>query len=74
MSLDEAYKKLLEHHRAVEQKLAELATLAEEVATAQHQFRRVETEKYEELNQALEATLDDYAHARRRFGRALQGE
>ena len=31
-------------------------------------------DKFEELNQALEAALEDYARARRRFGEALQGE
>ena len=74
MELDEAYKKLRERQREVEKKLAELTALADEVATAQHQFRRVEAEKFEDLNQALEAALEDYAHARRRFGEALQGE
>ncbi|MBI4465929.1 MAG: hypothetical protein HY656_00685 [Acidobacteria bacterium] len=74
MDLEEAYKKLMERHQEVQEKLAALAALAEEVATAQHQFRRVEMEKFEELNQALEATLEDYSTARRRFGRALQGD
>ncbi len=72
MDLAEAYKKLAERQREVEEKLAELAALADEVSAARHQFRRVETEKFEELNQALEAALEDYAHARRRFGEALQ--
>lgn len=74
MELEEAYKKLVERHREVQEKLAELAALAEEVAAAQHQFRRVEMDKYEELSQALEATLEDYSSARRRFARALRGD
>lgn len=74
MDLEEAYKKLMERHREVQEKLAELAALADTVITSQHQFRRVETQKYEELCQALEATLDDHAAARARFARALQGE
>ena len=74
MDVDEAYKKLMERHHELQEKLTELAALAEEVVTSQHQFRRVEMDKYEELCQALEATLDDYATARARFGRALRGE
>lgn len=74
MDVQEAYKKLMEHQRELEEKLAALAALAGEVVTAQHQFRRVETEKYEELCQQLEAALDDHAAARARFARALQGE
>jgi len=74
MELDETYKKLRQRQREVEEKIRELAALADEVATAQHQFRRVEMDKFEELNQALDAALEDYARARRRFGEALQGE
>lgn len=74
VDLEEAYKRLIERHREVQEKLAALAALTEEVMSSQHQFRRVEMEKYEGLCQALEATLDDHATARRRFGRALQGE
>ena len=74
MDLGEAYQKLMERHRELQEKLGELAALAESVARAQHQFRRVETEKYQELCQELEATLDDYAHARNRFGRLLEGQ
>jgi 3-dehydroquinate dehydratase len=74
MELDEAYKKLMERHRELQEKLAELARLAEEVIMSQHQFRRVETEKYQELCEELEATLEDYAAARDRFGRLLEGE
>ena len=74
MDVDEAYKKLTERHRQVLEKLAELATLADEVAHAQHQFRRVEMDRYEELCQALDATLEDYTAARDRFGRVLRGE
>lgn len=74
MDLDEAYKKLLERQRELQEKLAELAALAEDVVSSQHQFRRVEMEKYDELCQALEATFDDHAAARARFARALQGE
>lgn len=74
MDLDEAYKKLMERQRELQEKLAELAALADEVVTSQHQFRRVEMEKYDELCQALEATLDDHAAARARFGRTLHGE
>ncbi|MFQ5778297.1 MAG: hypothetical protein ACE5IP_09860 [Terriglobia bacterium] len=72
--LQQAYERLRERQQEVQEKLAELAALAETVVSAQHQFRRVETEKYEELTEALEAALDDYARARARFGRALQGE
>lgn len=74
MDLDEAYKKLLERQHELQEKLAEIAALAEDVVSSQHQFRRVEMEKYDELCQALEATLDDHADARARFGRALHGE
>ncbi len=63
-----------ERQQELQEKLTELASLAEEVAGAQHQFRRVETDRFEELSEALDATWDDYASARRRFGRALQGE
>lgn len=74
MELEEAYKKLRERQREVEEKLGELTALAHEVASARHQFRRVELDKFDELNQALDAALEDYARARRRFGEALQGE
>lgn len=74
MELEEAYKKLAERHREVLEKLGELAALADTVATAQHQFRRVELDKLEEVNQELDAALEDYARARRRFAEALQGE
>jgi hypothetical protein len=70
--LEEAYKRLAERHREVQEKLNELVALAEKVVTAQHQFRRVEMEQYEDLCQALEAALDDYADARARFGRLLR--
>lgn len=72
--LEEAYKRLRERHREVQAKLTELAALAETVVSSPHQFRRVEMERYEELCQSLEAALDDHAHARTRFGRALRGE
>lgn len=72
--LQKAYERLLERQREVQEKLAELAALAETVVSAQHQFRRVEMDKYEELTEALDATLEDYVRARARFGRELQGE
>ena len=71
-ALEEAYKKLIERHREVQEKLNELMALAEQVVTAQHQFRRVEMDQYEDLCQALEAALDDYGDARNRFGRLLR--
>ncbi|MEE8201078.1 MAG: hypothetical protein V3R29_07905 [Candidatus Acidoferrales bacterium] len=74
MGLEDAYRKLMERQRELQEKLTELAGLAEEVVRAQHQFRRVEMETLKELNQALDATWEDYTHARRRFERALQGD
>lgn len=70
--LEEAYKRLVERQREVQEKLNELMALAEKVVTAQHQFRRVEMDQYEDLCQTLEATLDDFATARERFGRLLR--
>lgn len=74
MGVEEAYRKLMERHQEVQEKLTELAALAETVVTSQHQFRRVETEKYADLMETLDAALEDYARARARFGSALQGE
>ena len=74
MELDEAYRKLAERQREVEEKLKELARLGEQVMSSPHQFRRVETERYRELCRELEAALDDHASARARFARLLQGE
>lgn len=70
--LEEAYKRLLERHREAQEKLNELLALAEKVVSAQHQFRRVEMDQFEDLSQALDATLDDLADARARFGQLLR--
>ncbi|MDA2913839.1 hypothetical protein MYX77_07770 [Acidobacteriia bacterium AH_259_A11_L15] len=45
MDVGEAYKKLMERHQEAQEKLTELAALAETVVSAQHQLRRVETDK-----------------------------
>lgn len=70
--LEKAYERLVERHGEVREKLNQLVALAEKVVTAQHQFRRVEMEQYEDLCQTLEAALDDHSDARARFGRLMR--
>lgn len=72
--LDETYRRLAERHREVQEKLTELAALADTVVTGQRQFQRVEMERFDRLSQELDAAFEDFTHARDHFARALQGE
>lgn len=70
----EIYRRLTERHQEVQEKMTEIAALARTITSAQHQYQRVELQRYELLCEQLEAALEDYARARQRFGHLLQGE